>query len=571
MPLFSFSMSLFKKLFRAFTTKERLIFLLSSAAAIVSFVVVISMLVSQATTATPMQGGTYTEGMLGQPEYINPVIATSQADLSLVKLVYANLNDIADNIDVSPDGKTWTIHLKNGLTWQDGQKLTSDDVIFTVQSIQNPDAKSPLAASWQGVTANRISELELTFTLGSSYAFFKDNLANLYIVPKHIFADVPPGNWRLSDYNLKPVGSGPYKFISYNEQADGFIPTYSLTAWNGFAGQKPLIQNINLQFFGNADDLIKNFNNGAVQGVGDITPAQLSDINRPYNLYTWRTSGYYAVFFNQSKNLALQDPNVREALSVAIDRDALVASALLDKGVADYGPIPPDANYYSADAAGPAGSSANSSSSPSDLAATILSQAGWTIQNSGTTSTAPGFRAKTIQKASIPLAINLTVPDIDFLVATAQALQNDWQSIGVQVTIATDTPANIVTNTIKNRDYEALLFGNILGPSSDLYSFWDSSQRFSPGLNLAIYQNKKVDALIEDARQNLSDASRTIEFTSAQANIISDNPAIFLYSPDYLFAANKNIQGIQPNLLPDPSNRFRDMTQWYLNAGRILK
>jgi peptide/nickel transport system substrate-binding protein len=552
-------MHFFKNLFFAFTKKERITFLVCAAAAAVSFVVVISMVIAQVTKAIPTQGGEYTEGVVGQPEYINPVTAQSEADLSLVKLVYANIPDIADSITSSTDGMTWTVHLKSGLTWQDGQKLTSDDVIFTVQSIQNPDADSPLATSWQGVSVNRVSELELTFTLANPYAFFADNLVNLYVVPKHIFADVPPGNWRLSNYNLKPVGSGPYQFASYNEQSDGFISSYRLTAWNGYAGQSPLIQNINLAFFPNIDGLLSSFNSGTVDGFGGISPENLAAINRPYNLFAWRTTGYYAVFFNTSKNLALQDPAVRQALAVAADRNSLVATTLSGKAVADYGPVPPDAEYFSAS------TTASFASSSPDSASSILTQAGWLTASSS------NFRAKVIGKTSVPLVVNLTVPDIDFLVATAQALQNQWQSIGVQVNIATDTPQNIIANTIKNRAYESLLFGNVLGPSSDLYSFWDSSQRFYPGLNLAIYSNPHVDNLIETARQNLDDNSRTAELASAQTAIVTDNPAIFLYSPDYLYVTNKNIYGLIPDTLVDPSDLSREMTGWYLNTARVMR
>ena len=553
-------MSFFKNLFFAFTKKERALFLSCSAVAVVSFVVVMSIVIAQATKAIPTQGGEYVEGAVGQPEYVNPVTAQSQTDIDLVKLLYANIPDIADNIATSADGLTWTVHLKSGLTWQDGQKLTSDDVIFTVQSIQNPDANSPLYTNWQGVSVNRVSELELTFTLANPYTFFRDDLNDLYVIPKHIFADVPPGNWRLSNYNLKPVGSGPYQFVSYDEQSDGFISGYHLTAWNGYAGQQALIKNFDFQFFANENGLMKSFNSGAIDGFGGISSGNLTDIKRPYDLFAWRTSSYYAVFWNQSKNLALQDPAVRKALSVAVDRDALVATALVGYGVPDYGPIPPDAAYATLTATPPVGSSSL------DLASSILTQAGWISSASSSNA-----RSKTIQKTSVPLVMNLTVPDIDFLVATADALQAAWRSIGVQTNIATDTPANIVANAVKNRTYESLLFGNVLGPSSDLYSFWDSSQRFSPGLNLAIYQNKKVDSLVEAARQDLNTASRTAQFVAAQADIIADNPAVFLYSPDYLYVTNKSVQGISPDLLPDPSDRFREVTSWYLNTTEVLK
>jgi peptide/nickel transport system substrate-binding protein len=548
-------MSFLKKLFFAFTKKERVAFLASSLVAVVSFVVVISMTIAQATTAIPAQGGTYTEGVVGQPEYVNPVTAQSEADLSLVKLVYSNINDIADSIDVSANGLTWTVHLKDGLTWQDGEKLTSDDVIFTVQSIQNQDAQSPLYASWQGVSANRVSELELTFTLANPYAFFGDDLKNLYILPKHIFADIPPGNWHLSDYNLKPIGSGPYRFIAYDEQNDGFISGYHLAAWNGYAGSEANIQNLNIAFFANQAELTKGFNTGAIDGFGNISASDLGTIQRPYNLFAWRTPGYYAIFFNQSKNLALQDPVVRAALSDAVDRNQLVSQELDGKGVADFGPIPPDAPYFSP----------TDTSTSLDLASTTLTQDGWQMSSSS------AFRSQTIKKTSVPLVVNLTVPDIDFLVPTAQILQNDWQSIGVQTIIATDTPQNIIANAITNRTYESLLFGNVLGPSSDLYSFWDSSQRFSPGLNLAIYQNSAVDKLVEAARQNLDANSRAAQFATAEQDIVADNPAIFLYSPDYLFVTDKGVQGIASDLLPDPSDLSREMTSWYLNTTRVMK
>jgi peptide/nickel transport system substrate-binding protein len=558
-------MSFLKNIFFALTKKERIIFLASSLVAVVSFVAVISIIIAEITVALPARGGQYSEGMVGQPEYVNPVIASGQADLSLTKLLYSSVSSLSDNITRSTDGKTWTVHLKDNLTWQDGQKLTSDDVIFTVASIQDPDAKSPLADSWRGVTVNRVSELELTFSVTNPYAFFQDNLDNLYIIPKHIFADTPPGNWRLSDYNLKPIGSGPYEFESYDERSDGFINAYHLTAWKAYPGNQPLIGSFSFRFFANTNDLLQSFNSGQVQGIGNISAANLSSIHRPYSLSAWRSSGYYAVFWNQSKNLALQDASVRQALSLAVDREALAASTFALPptqnvangvgGVADYGPVPPDAP----DASTPA------TSSSLDLASTTLTQAGWIINASSS------FRSKMIQKTMVPLVINLTVPSIDFLVATAQSLQNTWQSIGVQVTIATDTPENIVNVAIKNRSYESLLFGNVLGPSSDLYSFWDSSQRFSPGLNLAIYQNKNVDALIESERTNLSDASRTAEFAQAEQDIVTDNPAVFLYSPDYLFVTDKDLQGITPQTLPDPSDRFRSATDWYLGTTRSLK
>ena len=565
-------MTWFKKIFRVLSRGERVVFLIALVGALVSFVVVMSILFTNVTKAVPAVGGEYVEGVIGQPEYVNPVIAASETDLDLVKMVYSNLNDVADSITVSSDTRTWTVHLKDGLTWQDGQKLTSDDVVFTVQSIQNPDAHSPLYASWQGVAVSRMSELEVQFTLVNPYAFFADNLANLYLVPKHLFADTPPGNWHLSDYNLKPIGSGAYKFSSFEKNSDGFITGYNLEAWNG-NNSNPLIQNFNFQFVTDENALVAAFNNGQIDSFGNASPEDLSQIARPYDSFAWHTSGYYAVFFNQSKNLALQDPAVRLALASSLDRSSIVDQVLNNHGLPDAGPIPPDAANFALIRA----------TSSLDLASTTLTQAGWVFPDASavasssdasdtTVMPSPQFRSKTVKGSVIPLVVNLTVPQIDFLAKTAALLQSAWQSIGVQVNIMPDSATDIANQTIKNRDYEALLFGNVLGPSSDLYSFWDSSQRFYPGLNLAIYSNPKVDAAIEGARQQTSSTIIAADMATAQNDIVNDNPAIFLYSPDYVYVTNKNVQGIATGtLLSDPSNRFRGVLSWYLNTARVLK
>jgi peptide/nickel transport system substrate-binding protein len=288
--------------------------------------------------------------------------------------------------------------------------------------------------------------------------------------------------------------------------------------------------------------------------MGGITASDIASLDRPYDISAWPTASYYAVFINQSQSIPLEDNFVREALSEAVDRNALVQTVLGGYGTPEYGPIPRDAAYYI----------------PTNVT-TSLAVASATLTADGWLPGANGFRAKSIQKTTVPLVINLTVPQIDFLQTTADALQTAWQSIGVQVNIAMGDPQNLLNDTIKNRDYESLLFGNILGPSSDLYAFWDSSQRFSPGLNLSIYSNPNTDALVEAARTDMNDASRTAQFADAENNIAADNPAIFLYSPDYLYVTDKSVQGVTPQLLIDPSDRFRDISAWYLNTARVLK
>jgi peptide/nickel transport system substrate-binding protein len=234
----------------------------------------------------------------------------------------------------------------------------------------------------------------------------------------------------------------------------------------------------------------------------------------------------------------------------------LINAALGGNGTPEYGPIPKSAQYYSA--------VAPATTSPT-FAESLLDNDGWAISSSSI------YRSKVIGGATIPLTINLTVPQIDFLSTTAKYLQAAWQAIGVKVNIIPDSSNDIVNSLIPNRNYESLLFGNVLGKSSDLYSFWDSSQDFSPGLDLSLYKNPAVDTLIEHARQNPVGTSTAQAFATAQTDIANGYPAIFLYSPDYVYVTNKNVQGVSTDLLTDPSDRFREIESWYLNTARVLK
>ncbi|MDP2599060.1 MAG: peptide ABC transporter substrate-binding protein [Candidatus Liptonbacteria bacterium] len=552
---------MFKKIFFALTKSERLTFLAATLAAFISGVILMGLAITASTRAVPASGGEYTQGMLGQPIYVNPVIASSETDKSLARLVFANLGSLAEKIESSPDGRTWTVRLRENELWQDGEKLTSDDVIFTVQKIQDPATLSPLSNSWQGVAVQRLSELELQFTLINPYAFFGDAVRNLYTIPKHLFDDVPAANWKLSDYNLKPVGSGPYRFIDYSKRLDGFISAYKLAAWDKYSGNRALINNFNFEFFTSAKDLIKSFNSGAVDGIMGLVPQELGGIKHTYKLLGFKLPSYYAVFLNQSKSVPLKDPAVRRALDILADQDAITETALAGHGMPAFGPIPQETQYFDADLAN---TTTTSGEDALMRASSTLTTAGWKVD-------ADGIRKKKVGSGQVPLELTLTVPQIDFLVATGETLSNAWQNAGFKINLDIEPPDDIAGGTIKNRDYEMLLFGNVLGKNYDLYSFWHSSQRFYPGRNLALYNNKNADALIESIRQELDDDKRTAEFKKLQDIIANDTPAIFLYSPDYLYVANKNLHGADGKQIAEPADIFSTAGEWYLKTARVLK
>jgi peptide/nickel transport system substrate-binding protein len=545
-----------KNIYSAFTRRERITFLVAIVAMLGSGIALLGWEFVHSTEAIPAAGGEYTEGSLGQPAYVNPVIASTEIDKSLVRLVFSNIRDVAEKIEPAEDGRTWHVRLKEGLVWHDGEKLTSDDVIFTVQKIQDGQTDSPLQNAWQGVAVQRLSELELQFSLVNPYAFFEDTLKTLYILPKHLFADIPPSNWRLSDYNLKPVGSGPYQFVSYEKRSDGFVSFYKLAVSKNYSGEKPLIETFDVRFFPKRDEMIGGFNSGQIDAIAGLEPKELAEIKRPYETFSFRLPNYYAVFLNQSKNVQLKDAAVRNALGAAIDRESLIATVLGGHGVPATGPIPEYIPTFNA--------TLGDARFSLEKASATLSDAGWKMNTEG-------VREKKIDKSVLPLEITLTVPQIDFLVQTAELLRDAWEKLGYKIVLDIQSPEQIAQSTIKNRDYEMLLFGNILSRSSDLYSFWHSSERFSPGLNLALYNNKKADTLIEAIRQNLDVDKRASQFNDLQKLIVDDMPALFLYSPDYLYITNKNLHGLEAGLIAEPAERFLTASKWYLKTTRVLK
>ncbi len=547
-------MILFKKIFEALIHRERILFISIAAVAAVSGVVLLALIFATSTTPVPASGGNYTEGFVGQPIYVNPIIASSDIDKGLVRLVFQNIGDLAESIATSSDGRTWSVRLKENLRWQDTSKLTSDDIIFTVQKIQDSESRSPLSGAWQGVATQRLSELEIQFSLINSYAFFPETLKNLYVLPKHIFAEVPPANWRLSDYNLKPVGSGPFRFEGYEKRLDGFITTYKLSPWDKYAGDKALIGSFDFMFFSQKSELLDAFNSGKIDGFAGLEPEEIALIKRPHETQRYRIPSYYAVFLNQNKNIPLKDPEVRKALSVALDRKILMHAALGDFGTVALGPIPEGTPYFSKDAL----------PTSIGIARDALDKAGWKITDSG-------LRQKTIKNTKILLELNLTVPQIGFLTKTADLLKHAWENIGAKVNLSVLPMDTIMNEAIKSRDYEMILFGNVLSKSYDLFSFWHSSQRFYPGLNLSLYNNKKADSFIESIRQGVVKKDPQSQFYELQKIISSDYPAIFLYSPDYIYVSARGIQGVDARLIAEPADRFIGANYWYTKTARVLK
>ena len=551
--------SKFHKLFDALHERERQIFQSASIVFLLSFFLNGANLFYKATVLSPIEGGSYTEAVVGQPIAINPLLmGQNEVDRDLIPLLFSPLKDLSESIEVNDDKRTWTVTLPTDLYWSDGKPLTTDDIIFTLQTIQNPDATSPLMNAWQGVSTERVSAEVVRIVLKTPYAFFGENLEWLYIVPEHIFGAIPAANLRLSDYNLEPVGSGPYMFSQYTKRKDGFITLYHFGTNPHFRGNAALIKNFSFAFFGSYTEAIKAFNRREVDGLGGMSPEEEQNLIKvAHEVHEISIPRYYAVFFNPAASIELKEVAVRRALAKGVNKKELVDEALLGKGITIDGPLHPQLEGYDPGAL-------SSLSYDEEAAKELLDNAGWKIGDDG-------IREKAFGKDTRRLSFQMIVPDIDFLKQTGELIKSEWKNLGVDIELVTLSPIEITNEVIKNRNYTMLLFGNILKETPDIFSFWHSSERFRSGLNLAFYENKSVDALLESVRREFGTDARRNMLSSIQEKITADAPAVFLFSPSYLYAGPRTLGGFDERFMESPSRRFENIEEWYLKTARVFK
>ncbi|MFH0792028.1 MAG: hypothetical protein V1905_02335 [bacterium] len=170
------------------------------------------------------------------------------------------------------------------------------------------------------------------------------------------------------------------------------------------------------------------------------------------------------------------------------------------------------------------------------------------------------------------LAFTIVTVDQSLLTEVAKIIKKQWEAIGIKVDIRTINIQSIERDVIKPRNYEVLLFGEVLGAIPDPFPFWHSTQKKDPGLNLAIYDNKKTDKMLEGARSATNGDLRQQRLESFQNAISNDAPAVFLYRPDYIYQINQKVQGVvEGRIIVDPSKRFLGIENWYINTQRIWR
>lgn len=559
------SLAQLKYIPKVLSPQERSALLAGMAIFGIAVILLMSRFWLQATVPTPAVGGSYTEGLIGSPRFINPVLAQgSDADRDLTALVFSGMlkntgdgtlePDLADSVAVSDDQKVYTVHLRDDLMWHDGEPLTIDDVLYTIKTIQDPAVKSPVRPSFAGVETNRVDDRTISFTLKEPFPSFRSALT-VGIIPEHVWYSIPAAQAQLAEVNLKPIGSGPFRFKSLTKDSNGSIRSIALARNDGYYGKLPFIKELQFKFYGDVPTAVEALKNKNVEGLGFVPLEYQTELAvlKTISLLELNLAQYNALFFNPERNEALKDKNVRKALTISIDRDRIIREILGDNAVTVDAPIIPGFTETS------------DIMVPYDIeqAKKMLDDGGWKFPTA--TSTAR-FKKDT------ELTVEFTTVDQPQTEKALELIKANWETIGVAATIRVVPKEKIKKEVIEPRGYQALLFGQIISSAQDTYAFWHSSQNRHPGNNLAIFANKDIDSYLEQIRNASDPALVPGLYEKFVQKLAGEQFAIFLYSPNYLYPISKKIHGVASTFrITAPADRFATISSWYIDTKRRLK
>ncbi len=555
---------------KSFSSREKIMFFLIAIVFAISALGLVWKASSFFMVEIPEYGGSLTEGVIGTPRFINPLLALSDTDRDLTQLVYSGLlraradgeltTDLAESFEISEDGLVYTFVLKKDLIWQDGKPLDADDVVFTVLRVKDPVLKSPRRASWEGVNAEKVDSRTVRFTLSQPYSPFLEN-TTIGILPKHAWEQIASEQFGFSNLNIEPVGSGPYKIRFVKKDSLGIPEYYDLSPFKHFALQRPYINNVRVKFYQNAEELLAALEDGEIDAVSAISPEQTAAYKKAgKSVITYALPRMFGVFFNQNQNPIFIESAVREALSLSVNRDKIIQDVLSGYGTALYGPLPPGSLGFTESVY-----EKEKISTDRARAEEILEKAGWK-KNAETL-----VRQKTVKKKVQYLRFSITTGETAELKHTVELLKEMWTEIGAEVEIKIFKSGDLNQNSIRPRKYDALFFGEIIGRESDPFAFWHSSQRNDPGLNIALYTNITTDKLLEEGRTTPLKEKRVEIYKKFEKEIIEDTPLVTIYSPDFIYIVPRDIKGMSVGTITTPSERFLDVYSWYINTARVWK
>jgi len=499
--------------------------------------------------AIALPGGTYSEAAVGTVHSLNPVLPETGAASDINRLIFSGLTrynshrqvvpDLA-TWDVSSDGKTYTFHLRHGVKWHDGVPFTSADVAFTLAAIQNPDSRSPLASSWEGVKVDTKDDFTVVFTLPQALNSFLDS-STVGIVPRHILESVEPATLREADFNQNPIGTGPFKMKTFAPSAKDV----ELIANPSYFLGKPKLDEFDFKFYDTPAETLRAYAQRQVTSPGRIYPYASLEQQQQAGLkqYNFTLPDIQTLFF-ATGDPVLGDKTLRSILSRSINRQQILERATGSQGAGLTQPLLP----------GQLGYTNKFAPAPLDPAAArrALDAAGWLQAKPGAVRT----------KAGAKLELKLATLSGGELERVANEIKRQYSDLGIDVHITATDRDQLQQSYMRPRNFQMLLYGLNLGSDPDVYSFWHSSQIADPGVNLSAYNSPDADRALEAGRIKADPLVRTGKYEAFLKAWNADSPAAVLYQTGYTYAASDTVAGISARRLVVPADRFYDVQRW---------
>lgn len=509
-------------------------------------------------------GGVYVEGVIGNISTLNPLLAASEPEQAVSRLLFSSLynydvtgalhTDLAESMTVKDD-KVYTIKLRNAV-WHDGKKLTAEDVVYTINLIKNPQVRSPLRVNWLDISARAIDDSTVEFMLPAVYAGFSHALT-FPVIPKHILQTVSPSSMREADFSSNPVGSGPFavKRVQTSESTSS-TDVVRMEPNTKYYGAVSTLSRLELRAYGNESLLVKAVNSGEVSAASGLSLSAADNIkSKQYSTKHWLLNkGVYLLMNNRSQTL--QDARVRRALRYATDTSSIRATVgdnvarldtpILQSQIAQKLPAAPDYNL--------------------DKAKALLKEAGWTYN-----------QGQWKGKDGRPLAVAVTTSSgRDEYKKIVDALKQQWSKLGVDVQLreidTSSTTTSFVQSVLQPRDYDALLYELELGADPDVFAYWHSSQASASGYNFANYSNRTVDNDLVGGRSRTNSALRAAKYIQFVNQWLNDAPAIGLYQSVGSYVLNNGASIVEPRgSLNTMNDRYADVTTWSTGKASVYK
>lgn len=515
------------------------------------------------TTVASASGGTYSEGVLGPLETLNPIFAKTSAEKSAARLLFSSLynyddtgnlkGDLAESVSLNEIETKYTVKLRQGLKWSDGAPLTAQDVVFTVDLLKNPDTQASIPG-WESFKAEATDSRTVEFSLPGAYAPFLHTLT-FPVLPSHVLAGVKPVEIREQSFSESPITSGPFALrMLQNVSADGGRKIAHLVANPRYIHGQPKLERFQLNVYSSRDDIETALKTSEIIATPEIVFADLPQATqRMYQSRSYSINdGVYAMY--NARDGVLENTTIRRALSMAVNVDELRNSL----------------SRQTAKLAGPVLSHHIEGESPSvqhdlEQAKKLLDEEGWPV--------AGGVRSKDGQ----PLAIKMVALRGANFTKTVESLAEVWRSelnvkVEVEILDPLDPSRSVLQTVLQPRNFDVLVYELVLGGDPDVYAYWHSSQATSGGLNFSNYNNVIADEALSSGRAKVDSKYRSDRYASFVRRWVTDMPALPLYQPKIDYVYSKTGASIdEGTVLVFPEDRYSNVIYWSVTQASVYK